>query len=104
MGRSGLAAPSSSLQRVPCHAGRFGWYLIATGNTGIGLVLVANAKGYKTKFFVPDSTSSEKINVLRRLGAEVIICPSVSYDNPAHFQTVRVHSIVLERHSGILGG
>ena len=79
--------------------GRVGWRLIGTGNTGIGLVLVANAKGYKTKFFVPDSTSSEKINTLRRLGADVIVCPAVSYDNPAHFQTVRVPPIVPYRQS-----
>jgi len=41
------------------------------GNTGIGLALVGNLKGYKTAFFVPDRMSREKIDLMRLLGAEV---------------------------------
>lgn len=45
------------------------------GNTGIGLALVGNLKGYKTVFFVPDRMSIEKINSMRAYGAEVHLVP-----------------------------
>lgn len=47
-----------------------------SGNTGMGLALVAIAKGYKCIFTTTDKQSPEKINALRALGAEVIICPT----------------------------
>ncbi|MCB1051330.1 MAG: cysteine synthase family protein [Acidobacteria bacterium] len=43
------------------------------GNTGIGLALVGNLKGYKTVFFVPDKMSKEKIGSMRLLGAQVFL-------------------------------
>ncbi len=58
------------------------------GNTGIGLALVANALGYKTVIVMPDNQSSEKMDTLRALGAELVLVPPTKYANPGHFQHV----------------
>ncbi len=47
-----------------------------SGNTGMGLILTAIAKGYKCIFTTTDKQSKEKVDVLRALGAEVVICPT----------------------------
>ncbi|MDE2292072.1 MAG: pyridoxal-phosphate dependent enzyme, partial [Elusimicrobia bacterium] len=47
-----------------------------SGNTGIGLALVAAQRGYKLIFTITDKQSREKINFLKALGAEVIVCPT----------------------------
>src|SRR5271154_6043917 len=47
-----------------------------SGNTGIGLALVAALRGYKLIFTITDKQSREKINFLKALGAEVIVCPT----------------------------
>lgn len=60
-----------------------------SGNTGAGLALVAIAKGYKCVFTSTDKQSQEKIDVLRALGAEVIVCPTnVEPDDPKSYYSV----------------
>ena len=55
------------------------------GNTGIGLALVANAKGYRTIIVMPDTQSKEKMDTLRALGAELMLVPAAPYSSPCHF-------------------
>ena len=55
------------------------------GNTGIGIALVANAKGYKTIIVMPETQSKEKMDTLRALGAELVLVPAAPYSNPGHF-------------------
>jgi cysteine synthase A len=55
------------------------------GNTGIGLALVANAKGYRTVIVMPETQSREKMDTLRALGAELVTVPAAAYSNPGHF-------------------
>src|SRR5213595_4308121 len=47
-----------------------------SGNTGMGLALTAIAKGYRCIFTMADKQSQEKINILKAVGAEVIVCPT----------------------------
>ena len=55
------------------------------GNTGIGLALIGNAKGYRTIIVIPETQSQEKKATLRALGAELIEVAPTSYSNPAHY-------------------
>ena len=48
-----------------------------SGNTGVGLAIVAQTRGYKCIFVCPDKVSADKISVLRAYGAEVVVCPTV---------------------------
>ncbi len=60
-----------------------------SGNTGMGLALVAIAKGYKCIFTLADKQSQEKINILRAVGAEVIVCPTnVPPEDPRSYYSV----------------
>lgn len=60
-----------------------------SGNTGAGLALAAIAKGYKCIFTTTDKQSQEKIDVLRALGAEVIVCPTaVEPEDPRSYYSV----------------
>src|SRR2546421_7243377 len=55
-----------------------------SGNTGMGLALVAAVRGYKCVFTTTDKQSKEKVDLLKALGAEVIVCPTpVSPEIPA---------------------
>ncbi len=60
-----------------------------SGNTGMGLALGAIAKGYKCIFTLADKQSQEKIDILRAVGAEVIVCPTnVAPDDPRSYYSV----------------
>ncbi len=60
-----------------------------SGNTGMGLALVAAVRGYKTVFTITDKQSKEKIDLLKALGAEVIVCPTaVEPDDPRSYYSV----------------
>ncbi len=58
------------------------------GNTGIGLTVVANAKGYRTLIVMPDTQTQEKIDTLRIMGAELRLVPAAPYSKPGNFQHV----------------
>jgi cysteine synthase A len=58
------------------------------GNTGIGLALVANARGYRTLIVIPETQSQEKKDMLRLCGAELVEVPAVAYANPNNYQHV----------------
>src|SRR6187399_3689173 len=47
-----------------------------SGNTGVGLALVAQQRGYKCIFVCPDKVGEDKRNVLKAYGAEVVVCPT----------------------------
>ena len=60
-----------------------------SGNTGIGLALVAALRGYKMIFTITDKQSREKVNLLKALGAEVIVCPTaVEPEDPRSYYSV----------------
>jgi cystathionine beta-synthase len=60
-----------------------------SGNTGMGLALAAVAKGYRCIFTMADKQSQEKINILKAVGAEVIVCPTnVAPDDPRSYYSV----------------
>ena len=58
------------------------------GNTGIGLALVANARGYRSVIVMPDTQSQEKKDFLRLVGAELRLVPAVPYANPNNYVKV----------------
>jgi len=60
-----------------------------SGNTGVGLALVAQQRGYRCVFSCPDKVSPDKIALLRAYGAEVVICPSaVLPEHPDSYRSV----------------
>jgi len=58
------------------------------GNTGIGLAVVASARGYRTLILIPETQSQEKKDTLRLCGAELIEVPALPYSNPNNYQHV----------------
>ena len=62
---------------------------LTSGNTGVGLALVAQRKGYTCVFVCPDKVAEDKRNVLKAYGAEVVVCPtSVAPDDPNSYYSV----------------
>ncbi|WP_235735180.1 cystathionine beta-synthase [Nocardioides alcanivorans] len=60
-----------------------------SGNTGVGLAMVAQQKGYKCIFVCPDKVSEDKRNVLKAYGAEVVVCPTaVAPEHPDSYYNV----------------
>lgn len=55
------------------------------GNTGIGLAVVGNAKGYRTVIVMPENQSQEKKDMIRLLGAELVLVPAVPYRDPNNY-------------------
>jgi cysteine synthase len=58
------------------------------GNTGIGLTVVGNARGYRTVIVIPETQSQEKKDTLRLLGATLYEVPAVAYKNPNHYTRI----------------
>jgi cysteine synthase A len=58
------------------------------GNTGIGLAVVASARGYRTLIVIPDTQSQEKKDTLQLCGAELVEVPALAYSNPNNYQHV----------------
>ena len=56
------------------------------GNTGIGLAHICNARGYPCVIYMPDNQSQEKVDILRTLGAEVRVVPTVPYRDDMNYQ------------------
>jgi cystathionine beta-synthase len=60
-----------------------------SGNTGVGLAMVAQQRGYRCVFVCPDKVSEDKQNVLRAYGAEVVVCPTaVAPEHPDSYYNV----------------
>ena len=75
--RTGLLAPGGTIVEP------------TSGNTGIGLALVAQERGYHCVFVVPDKVSTDKINTLKAYGAEVVVCPTaVAPEDPRSYYNV----------------
>jgi cysteine synthase A len=58
------------------------------GNTGIGLAVVANARGYRTLIVIPETQSQEKKDMLRLFGAQLVEVPALPYANPNNYQHI----------------
>ena len=58
------------------------------GNTGIGLAVVAAARGYRTLIVIPETQSQEKKDMLRLCGAELVEVPALPYSNPNNYQHI----------------
>src|SRR3984957_19403184 len=60
-----------------------------SGNTGVGLAIVASERGYRCIFICPDKVAQDKISVLRAYGAEVVVCPTtVAPEHPDSYYSV----------------
>ena len=75
------------------------------GNTGIGLTMVGNAKGYKSVIVMPETQSEEKKDVLRVCGADLRLVPAVPYKNPnnyVRYSEALAKELAETHHSGVL--
>jgi cysteine synthase A len=67
------------------------------GNTGIGLTVVGQARGYRTVIVIPDNQSPEKIALLKALGADVMVVPEKPYKDPGNYN--KIAQRLAEEHS-----
>src|SRR5579871_4694667 len=82
--RAGLAIITDAEQRGALKPG--GTVVEGTaGNTGIGLTLVGNARGYKSVIVMPQTQSQEKIDFLRMIGADLRLVPAKPYRDPDNY-------------------
>ncbi|HET6607748.1 MAG TPA: cysteine synthase A, partial [Rhodopila sp.] len=82
--RAGLAIITDAEQRGTLRPG--GTIVEGTaGNTGIGLTLVGNARGYRSVIVMPETQSKEKIDFLRMIGADLRLVPSKPYRDPGNY-------------------
>ena len=58
------------------------------GNTGIGLTVIGQARGYRTLIVIPDNQSPAKMDLLRALGAELMVVPQKPYKDPGNYNKV----------------
>ena len=73
-----------------------------SGNTGVGLAMVAAIKGYHAVFCMPDKVSGEKVNLLKAFGAEVLLSPTaVAPESPESYYSV-ARRLAQERHGAFL--
>ena len=69
-----------------------------SGNTGVGLAMVAQEKGYHCIFVCPDKVSEDKRNVLKAYGAEVVVCPTaVAPEHPDSYYNVSDRLVLAAR-------
>jgi cysteine synthase A len=82
--RAGLAIIEDAEQRGVLKPG--GVIVEGTaGNTGIGITLVANARGYRSVIVMPETQSQEKIDFLRMIGADLRLVPAAPYKSPGNY-------------------
>jgi cysteine synthase A len=82
--RAGLAIITNAEQRGQLRTG--GTIVEGTaGNTGIGITLVANARGYRSVIVMPETQSQEKIDFLRMIGADLRLVPAKPYKDPGNY-------------------
>ena len=75
------------------------------GNTGIGLALIGNAKGYKVIIVMPENQSKEKINLLRSMGVDLRLVPPKPYKDPDNYVKISerlVKEISKENNKGVI--
>ncbi|MGN6447171.1 MAG: PLP-dependent cysteine synthase family protein [Brucella intermedia] len=61
---------------------------LTSGNTGIGIAAIATAKGYRAKFYLRDTISEDKINILRQFGSEIVLIDNDELLEPGALQRV----------------
>jgi cysteine synthase A len=84
--RAGLGIIEDAERRGQLIPGEPGIVVEGTaGNTGIGLTLVANARGYRSIIVVPETQSKEKLDFLRMIGADLRLIPPKPYRDPGHY-------------------
>jgi cysteine synthase len=84
--RAALGIIRDAEQRGALRPGEAGTVVEGTaGNTGIGLTLAANARGYRSIIVVPETQSREKLDFLRMIGADLRLVPAKPYRDPGHY-------------------